>query len=424
MKLRKYLISVQKEALLLLRDIEGVVLIFLMPIILVLVVTLLQHRTFQNLAEVKIPVVLVDYDNDSLGNAFSRGIGNAGIFEVTTIRGTDSSQLQKARQDVAGGKYQIGIVIPEDATLSIKNRVIVLIQQQLPDALKTVKAGNSLQSTISLFFDPVTKESFKELTRASLEKFATSTENRIFITAYSKVIDAITGQQSVIDIPDEPGIVFREDLVSEYTGGVMPNSVQHNVPAWTLFGMFLICIPVAGSIIKERSEGCLARLKTLPISFLNILMPKTIVFVVICLLQALAIFLIGIYLMPVLGLPGLQIGGNNAALFFISFASALAASGFGIAIGSIASTHVQASTFGSVSTVILAAIGGVWVPVMVMPEIMRKISAFSPLNWGVTGYYNVFLRNASTLEVMPEILKLTAFFVICILAGIWFRKSG
>jgi len=127
--------------------------------------------------------------------------------------------------------------------------------------------------------------------------------------------------------------------------------------------------------------------------------------------------------MPVLGLPGLQIGGNYLALFFISFASALAASGFGIAIGSVASTHVQASTFGSVSTVILAAIGGVWVPVMVMPEIMRKISAFSPLNWGVNGYYNVFLRNASLMDVMPEILKLMAFFVFCIAMGVWFRKS-
>ncbi|MFH1121860.1 MAG: ABC transporter permease [Bacteroidota bacterium] len=423
MNLRKFYISVQKEALLLIRDIEGIVLIFLMPLILVLVVTMLQHRTFQNLAEVRIPVVVLNYDNDSLGNAFTKGISDTDVFEVTGIMGKDSTQLQKARQDVAEGKYQIGVVIPENATQSIKNRVISLIQQQLPDALRTSGTDSSCQTSISLFFDPVTKESFKGLTRATFEKFAASTENRIFITAYTKVIDAITGQQSVISLPEEPGVVFTEDLVSEYTGGIMPNAVQHNVPAWTLFGMFLICIPVAGSIIKERSEGCLARLKTLPISFLNILMPKTIVFVAICLLQAIAIFLTGVYLMPFLGLPGLQMGGNFMALFLISLASALAASGFGIAIGSIASTHVQASTFGSVSTVILAAIGGVWVPVMVMPEIMRNISAFSPLNWGVNGYYNVFLRNASTMDVMPEILKLTAFFVLCIATGIWFRKS-
>jgi len=394
-----------------------------MPLILVLVVTLLQHRTFQNLSETKIPVIVLNYDHDSLGNAFSRGIRNSEVFEVTEIIGEDSLQTQKARQEVAGGKYQIGIVIPQYATRNIKNRAISLIQKQLPNSLKASQPVGLETTSISLFFDPITKESFKSLTRATLEKFAATTESHIFITAYSKVLDAITGQQSDISPPQEPSIVFREDLVSEYTGGVLPNSVQHNVPAWTLFGMFLICIPAAGSIIKERSEGCLARLKTVPISFLNIILPKTIVFVAICLLQALVIFLTGVYFMPVIGLPELQIGGNLAAIFFISLASAMAASGFGIAIGSIASTHVQASTFGSVSTVILAAIGGVWVPVMVMPDIMRKISAFSPLNWGVNGYYEVFLRNASTLDVLPDILKLVGFFVLSIGAGVWLRKD-
>lgn len=422
MKIRKYLISIQKEALLLIRDIEGIILIFLMPLILVLVVTLLQHRTFQNLSETKIPVIVLNYDNDSLGNAFARGIRQSDVFEVTEITGTDTLQTQHARHEVAEGKYQIGIVIPQNATRIIKNRAVSLIQKHLPTSLKSTPSGLSGSFTISLFFDPITKESFKSLTRATLEKFTATTESHIFITAYSKVLDAITGQQSDISPPQEPSIVFREDLVSEYTGGVLPNSVQHNVPAWTLFGMFLICIPAAGSIIKERSEGCLARLKTVPISFLNIILPKTLVFVAICLLQALVIFLTGVYFMPVIGLPELQIGGNLAAIFFISLASALAASGFGIAIGSIASTHVQASTFGSVSTVILAAIGGVWVPVMVMPDIMRKISAFSPLNWGVNGYYEVFLRNASVLEVLPDILKLFVFFILCIATGIWFRK--
>lgn len=422
MNFRKYYTSIQKEALLLIRDIEGIILIFIMPLILVLVVTLLQHRTFQNLSEEKIPLVIVNFDNDSLGNSFSAGISRSGVFEVTELKGTDSTMLETARLDVAKGKYQIGIIIPLHATKNIKNRAIALIQQQLPDAMIVPVSNVSTQSTIIVFYDPVIKESFKGLTRATLERFAAATESQVFLTAYSKVLDAITSQQTNIVHPDTSGIVFEEDTVSEYTGGVLPNAVQHNVPAWTLFGMFLICIPAAGSIIKERSEGCMARLKTTPISFVHIILPKTIVFVVICLLQALLIFLTGIYFMPVIGLPALQLGSNYVALFFITLASAMAASGFGIAIGSIASTHVQASTFGSVSTVILAAVGGVWVPVMLMPEIMRKISAVSPLNWGVNGYYNVFLRNASLAEVMPEITKLIVFFAICVFLSIKLRK--
>ena len=207
-----------------------------------------------------------------------------------------------------------------------------------------------------------------------------------------------------------------------YTSGIIPNSVQHNVPAWTLFGMFLICIPIAGNIIKERNDGCLARLKTMPVSFMNIITGKSIVFITILMIQAILIILVGLFVMPHLGLPKLQINGNWGALFLISLSCAFAAAGYGIAIGSISKTQIQASTFGSISTVILAAVGGVWIPVIVMPEVMRTISQISPMNWGIHGYYDVFLRNASAIQVLPNVLKLFAFYIICTLLSVYFRR--
>jgi ABC-2 type transport system permease protein len=186
--------------------------------------------------------------------------------------------------------------------------------------------------------------------------------------------------------------------------------------------MFLICIPIAGNIIKERNEGCLARLKTIPVSYLNIMSGKSFVFILICLIQATLIILTGIYIMPLLGLPALKIGNNWFALFVITTASAFAASGFGVAIGTIATSQIQASTFGSVATVILAAIGGVWIPVLVMPNVMRTISSFSPMNWGIQGYYDVFLRNANTITILPEAIKLFAFYSFCTVLSLYFRK--
>ena len=40
----------------------------------------------------------------------------------------------------------------------------------------------------------------------------------------------------------------------------------------------------------------------------------------------------------------------------------------------------------------LVAMGRIWVPSYVMPEVMRNISAFSPLNWSLEGFYKLFLR--------------------------------
>jgi ABC-2 type transport system permease protein len=186
--------------------------------------------------------------------------------------------------------------------------------------------------------------------------------------------------------------------------------------------MFLICIPIAGNIIKERNEGCLAKLKTMPISYFSIMSGKIVVFIFISLLQAALIFLIGIYLLPAFGLPQLQIHQNWLALFTITLASAFAATGFGIAIGTLSSSIVQASTFGSVTTVILAAIGGIWIPVNLMPGLLRQISEISPMNWGIHGFYDVFLRNATTIDILPYVIKLFAFYGVCIVISILFRK--
>lgn len=419
--MRKLFVSIKKEALILKRDIEGVLLIFFMPLLLVVVITLLQHRTFQSVNESQIPVVVVDFDNDSLGQSFRRGIKASPMFDVTVITELDSGLLEQARADVATGKYQIGILIPQNSTQQIKNRAIGLVQKQLPNAIKTNNNQNQ-QVLVQLFFDPITKTSFRNLVKSSLVEFASKTEAHIIMQAYSKVIDALTNQTSNIEYPKESVIAFNEDFVSEYTSGIIPNSVQHNVPAWTLFGMFLICIPIAGNIIKERNDGCLARLKTMPVSFINIITGKSVVFIIILMIQAALIVMVGLFIMPHLGLPKLQINGNWGALFLISLASAFAAAGYGIAIGTIASTQIQASTFGSISTVILAAVGGVWIPVIVMPDVMRRISEISPMNWGIQGYYDVFLRNASSIEILPSVLKLFGFYLCCTLLSVYFRK--
>ena len=419
--MKKLLVSIKKEKLLIIRDIEGILLIFLMPLILVFVITLLQHRTFQTVLESKIPIVIVDCDNDSLGISFRKGIEKTNMFEISVINSENQNSLKQAREDVANGTYQLGIYIPAKSTEKIKNKTISLIQNQLQSSIITSNDLNT-KAEIQLFFDPVAKPSFRSLIKSQLTEFAARTEAKLIYESYSKVIDALTNQTTELDFPSESTISFEEDLVSEYTSGILPNAVQHNVPAWTLFGMFLICIPIAGNIIKERNEGCLARLKTLPVTYFNLICAKSVVYVIILLIQAMLIILVGMYLMPLLGLPKLQVSNNWAALIVISIASALAATGYGIAIGSLALTQVQASTFGSISTVILAAIGGVWIPVIVMPKTMRMISEFSPMNWGINGYYDVFLRSSNTIEILPWIIRLIIFYLICMLLSISFRR--
>ena len=69
MKLRAL---IYKDLLLLVRDVWGIVLLFLMPWALVLLMTYLQDGTFRSINENRISLYLLDADCDSLGRRVSR----------------------------------------------------------------------------------------------------------------------------------------------------------------------------------------------------------------------------------------------------------------------------------------------------------------------------------------------------------------
>jgi ABC-2 type transport system permease protein len=174
--------------------------------------------------------------------------------------------------------------------------------------------------------------------------------------------------------------------------------------------MFFICIPLAGNIIRERDDGSAFRLLTMPGSYMIVILGKMLTYVIVSLIQFALMLCVGVFILPLLGLQELNIGNNLPMLFLVAFSSGLAATGFGLLVGTIATSHDQASLFGAVFVIILAAIGGIWVPTFVMPEVMKKIAVISPLNWGLEAFYGIFLRNFGFKEIFPEVAKLLLFF--------------
>ncbi|NNE75749.1 MAG: ABC transporter permease, partial [Pricia sp.] len=91
-------------------------------------------------------------------------------------------------------------------------------------------------------------------------------------------------------------------------------------------------------------------------------------------------------------------------------------------LGTIAKTQEQSAPFGATFVVILAAIGGVWVPVFAMPGFMQVLSKLSPMNWGLSAFYDVFLRNVGFAELVPEISLLFFFFLLTTLIAVIYNE--
>ena len=182
---------------------------------------------------------------------------------------------------------------------------------------------------------------------------------------------------------------------------IIPNSTQHNVPAWTIFALFFMVISLGSNVVKEKVSGSFVRLKMFPGSFKTVLIGKTLLFLFIGILQIIFLLLIGVFLLPILGLPQLIIPSNLIALFFFSLLVSLSAVTFSIAVGSLAKTQEQSNGMGAVLIMIFAAIGGIWIPVFVMNETMQGLAKISPFYWCLDGFYGLFyffLKNPKPLD--------------------------
>ena len=385
---------------------------FLMPVLLIVIMALIEDGPFRDYQELKIPVLLINSDSGSVGRSIERGLHDSKIFEIHSEKFTE----QEAKNCIAKKSYDIAIVIPANASVQLNNRVDrfiskTMVNAGLPDS--TFKNGNDKnlrELNVLIYFAPEIKKSFKTSVISSLRQFASRLETQTLIDNFSKKMNPAAsdstkqeGMQELISFREEPAIKNANPAFEL-------NSVQHNVPAWTVFGMFFIVVSLAGSIIKEREDGSYLRILSMPGSYATVLAGKVSAYLFICLMQCVCMLLVGMYLLPLFNLPALSIGSNIAAIAIIVICCGLAATGFGILVGSVFTTHQQASTFGAVAIIILAALGGIWVPVYVMPASIRVLAELSPLHWALNAFYDIFLHAGTVQTILPNALKLLLFF--------------
>ncbi|MBL0049789.1 MAG: ABC transporter permease [Bacteroidetes bacterium] len=412
--MKRLLASITKEFLILIRDRAGLGILFLMPMILVFIMTFIQDAALKSINESGVPILFVDEDKDTLGSYLENGIAQTEFFKLEKNIDGIAATSETAQKAVAEGKFMMGIIIPKGATKALRSNVKEMIASALADSSAPMPAANSMQIQDSLniiiFIDPVTKKSFISSITASLREFISKVKSQIIFKTFKEEIAEFMPVNSANTFNDKEVLGYKEVYARKAENKIFPNSVQHNVPAWIVFAMFFIVIPLSGSIIMERGEGASIRLKTLPGNYITFLAGKIIIYLAVCLIQFLLMLSVGLYILPMLGLPVLQMGSSPISILIITLSSALAAIGFGVMVGTIATTHQQASISGSVSVLILAAIGGIWVPVALMPDVMKTVSMVSPLNWGLSAFHEIFLRNGHLLSIINNVIRLLVFF--------------
>ena len=221
----------------------------------------------------------------------------------------------------------------------------------------------------------------------------------------------------------DDGVQIR--YLYEIESGRPMTAVQQSVPAWLVFGMFFVVIPIAGVLIQERNEGTLARLTTLQVSPSVILGGKLLAFIALNWIQLLFMLLVGAWLVPFLGGDALNLDIHPGWFAFMVLATSVAAVGLALLIASASRNFEHAAALGGGLNVVLGAIAGVMVPRMLMPPGMQTMSAWSPMGWALDGMQSVFLGTPTSAVILPRAGLLIAFGVGCLMwSGRRLRSSS
>ena len=403
----------RKEVKLLIADRTGVAILFIMPVLLVVIMTLIQYEAYKSLTQSGIPVLLVNNDADSLGGSIENGFKKVSICELTIDHGETYKTTADIKRKVIKGDFLIALVIPQNATTVLRSNV-ELMMNNLFDKTKSQK-NKPGSVNVEIIIDPTTSKSFVIAITSELKKYIADIETKVLFSIMGEKIGALLHSDQKVNMPDADFFVYHENYAFRDAGETFqPNAVQHNIPAWAIFSIFFIVLPLSSSIINERSEGLLIRMRIFPGSYLSILSGKLFVFFLVAIIQFIIILLIGIYGLPQFGLPVLDIGKHILPLVALTIALALAAVSYGLLVGTLFDTPQQSAVFGGISILIMSAIGGIWVPLSIMPAVMQNISAVSPLNWALMGYYELFIKGGDWYAIEFQVLKLVLFFLVAL----------
>lgn len=422
--MNKFFASFVKEILLLIRDRAGMISLFIMPIILVFVMTVIEDSALNSTADKQISMLFSNPQNDSLGIAIKNGLDDTKAFTIVETVDNKPLDKQSLKHYVSAGKYPVGIYIPEGATDTLRSNARKVVMKTFAEigltsgATKTYDFDSVL---IDIFYDPAVRNSLKALVDGAIGQHSANIVGKMISEMYSEILSDFLPGDKKLNVNYPTMISVNKQYASEPGNTIIPNSTQHNVPSWTLFAMFFIVIPLASSIIQEKDGGTYLRLVTMPKTYITTFIGKMVVYFIVCLLQVTILFSMGMYIIPLTGIPGLQIGTHFDALVVAVLASAFAAVAFGVMMGSFCTSYQQAASVGVILIIILASFGGLWMPVYLMPKNLQGMLGYSPMNWALTNFYDLFLRNAQIKDILPNVYKLILFGIGCFTLGLAYK---
>lgn len=380
----------KKEFTLILRDIHALLVLFIMPTLFILIMSLALKNSYSNTIDVKLKVAVQSTTQTQVVTKLIESINQNSFFDAFYV------QQNEAKERLYTDHYDFVLNVPEAFISEIKEQ--------------------KENFNIEIFTTPDMQQQKSTLLKSLIASYSTKT-----------ILDELLSMQNISNekLASLSSSITVTTLAKDENFNITPTSVQQSVPAWLVFSMFFILIPISNTFINEKNFGTISRIRSINVSLLPILISKIFPYFIINQIQVVCMILVGMYIVPLLGGDTLEISGNYGMIFLVSSVVSIGSISFALLIANIAKTTEEATTYGGVSNIILAALGGIMVPKFVMPKFMQDATEFSPMSWGLESFLEVFVRGGSFSDISHYVYNMVFFAIIClILAYILLQKRS
>jgi ABC-2 type transport system permease protein len=400
-----------KDLHILFRDRGIVIQLLVLPLIFILVFSGAIQAGAGGQSDTRLPLTVVNEDTGSKAQTLLAGIEEAGGIRVVlqeraiVEQQLDNSELPRAlfippnfSADVdAGLQTTLRLVSRPDANAPRTEAMRLVIDGVARDMALETQILLSLQQMGEMMAN--IPDAFAIL---AVEKGPAQARSQFESSRTRPLVELVT------TVPQ------RSSTVEEQA-----SAAQLAVPAFTVLFVFLTAQTTARSIYDEKKVGSFRRLLASPIPKVQLLAGKMLPNVIASLIQVAVIFSFGIFALPLLGQPALNLGNAPLGVALVALLMALCSSGLGILIAALARTENQIGGLSAVLLWAMGLIGGSFIPVFFLERFLGPVMRVVPHYWANSAFTNLLVRGASLSEVLPQMLALLVFTAGFFAIGLW-----
>jgi ABC-2 type transport system permease protein len=198
--------------------------------------------------------------------------------------------------------------------------------------------------------------------------------------------------QSGVPLEIEPRAWFNANLISRYS--MIPGVIAMVV---LLVSLMLTAL----SVVREKEIGTLEQILVTPIRPIELMLGKTIPFVLISLVEVAMVTVVGILWFEV------PFRGSFLILLLGTMTFLLNSVGLGLLISTVSSTQQQAMMAGNLFLTPAILLSGLIFPIANMPVFFQYLTYLNPLMYFVIVSQGIFLKGAGLALLWPQMAAMT-----------------